>query len=123
MTFERNPGPRPSPARTPIVGAASPGSAPTPVSPAPDPVDRAFGRCWRRRSLAWNEIFSRAGMYLSTLSGSMVAIGLIAGSTNAGDIFFAFAFVILPVELFIGVATLARMRRGKLSRRDDRLSG
>ena len=31
------------------------------------------------RGLAWNESFSRAGMYLSTLSGAMVALGLVAG--------------------------------------------
>jgi hypothetical protein len=61
------------------------------------------------RGLAWNESFSRASMYLSTLSGAMVALGLVAGITSAGPIFDAFALVILPVVLFIGVATFIRM--------------
>ncbi len=30
------------------------------------------------RSLAWNESFSRAGMFLSTLSGAIVALALVA---------------------------------------------
>ncbi len=109
MTFERNPGPPPEPGPTPVVGAASPGSAATPVQVRLQILSTEHWSLLASRSLAWNEIFSRAGMYLSTLSGSMVALGLIAGIDNAGDIFFAFAFVILPVELFIGVATLARM--------------
>lgn len=61
------------------------------------------------RGLAWNELFSRAGMYLSTLTGSMVALGLIAGIDRFGDTFVAFALVILPVVLFVGIATFIRM--------------
>ncbi|MFI5255236.1 MAG: hypothetical protein ACHQ15_07255 [Candidatus Limnocylindrales bacterium] len=61
------------------------------------------------RSLAWNESFARGGMYLSTLSGAMVALGLIAGLDRVGDLFFLFAMVILPVVLFIGLATFIRM--------------
>lgn len=61
------------------------------------------------RSLAWNESFARAGMYLSTLSGGMVALALVAGVEKFGDAFFMFAIVILPVILFVGVATFARL--------------
>lgn len=61
------------------------------------------------RGLAWNESFARAGMYLSTLSGAMVALGLIAGVDRLGDVFVAFALVILPVVLFVGIATFVRM--------------
>ena len=61
------------------------------------------------RGLAWNELFSRAGMYLSTLTGAMVALGLIAGIDRFGDAFVAFALVILPVVLFVGLATFIRM--------------
>jgi uncharacterized membrane protein YphA (DoxX/SURF4 family) len=31
------------------------------------------------RSLAWNEAFARVGMYLTALTGAMVALGLVAG--------------------------------------------
>src|SRR5262249_51224311 len=61
------------------------------------------------RGLAWNEMFSRAGMSLSTLSGSMVALGLIAGVDGFGDAFTVFALVILPVVLFVGLGTWERM--------------
>ena len=61
------------------------------------------------RSLAWNETFSRAGMYLTTLSGAMVALALIAQATKFGHDSILFALVILPVVLFIGVATMIRL--------------
>lgn len=61
------------------------------------------------RSLAWNESFTRAGMFLSTLSGAIVALALVAQATAFGDGFFVFALVILPVVLFIGIASVVRM--------------
>src|SRR6195256_454928 len=60
------------------------------------------------RSLAWNESFSRAGMFLTTLTGAIVALALVAQASAFGDAFTLFALVILPVVLFIGVTT--RMR-------------
>src|SRR5437762_896442 len=61
------------------------------------------------RSLAWNESFSRAGMFLTTLSGAIVALGLVGGATGFGEAFTLFALVILPFVLFIGVATWIRL--------------
>jgi hypothetical protein len=61
------------------------------------------------RNLAWNESFSRAGMYLSTLSGAIVALGLVAGIDQFGHVFTVFALVILPLVLFVGLATHMRM--------------
>src|SRR5438309_2469474 len=61
------------------------------------------------RSLAWNESFSRAGMFLTTLSGAIVALGLVGGATGFGESFTLFALVILPVVLFIGLATWIRL--------------
>ncbi len=61
------------------------------------------------RSLAWNESFSRAGMFLTTLSGAIVALGLVGGATGFGQAFTLFALVILPVVFFIGVATWIRL--------------
>src|SRR5881275_108632 len=61
------------------------------------------------RSLAWNESFSRAGMFLTTLSGAIVALGLVGGATGFGQSFTLFALVILPVVLFIGLATWIRL--------------
>ena len=61
------------------------------------------------RSLAWNESFSRAGMFLSTLSGAIVALALVAQASAFGDAFTLFALVILPIVLFIGLATFIRL--------------
>src|SRR3989440_2621336 len=61
------------------------------------------------RSLAWNESFSRAGMFLTTLSGAIVALGLVGGASGFGESFTLFALVILPVVLFIGLATWIRL--------------
>lgn len=61
------------------------------------------------RSLAWNESFSRAGMFLSTLSGSIVALALVAQATEFGEGFRIFGLVILPVVLFVGIGTVLRM--------------
>ena len=61
------------------------------------------------RSLAWNEAFSRAGMFLSMLSGAIVALALVAQATDFGEGFGSFALVILPVVLFVGIATYIRL--------------
>ena len=61
------------------------------------------------RSLAWNESFSRAGMFLTTLTGAIVALALVAQASAFGDGFTLFALVILPVVLLIGVATGIRL--------------
>jgi hypothetical protein len=61
------------------------------------------------RSLAWNEAFSRAGMYLSTLSGAMVALALVAQGSGPGRVAQQFGLVILPIVLFVGIATFIRL--------------
>lgn len=61
------------------------------------------------RSLAWNEAFSRAGMFLSTLSGAIVALALVAQASAFGEGFRLFALVILPVVLLVGIGTVLRM--------------
>jgi hypothetical protein len=61
------------------------------------------------RSLSWNESFSRAGMFLSLLSMSVVALALVAQATAFGDAFAIFALLLLPVVLFVGIATYVRL--------------
>jgi hypothetical protein len=65
-----------------------------------------------QRSLSWTESFSRAGMFLATLSAATVALAL-AGSI-VGDEFLVFALVILPVVLFIGLATAIRLSQANV---------
>ncbi|WP_052436582.1 hypothetical protein [Georgenia sp. SUBG003] len=61
------------------------------------------------RSLAWQEAFARTGMYLATLSGSVVALALVAQADRFGHGFRLAAVVVLPVVLFVGVTTFVRL--------------
>ena len=61
------------------------------------------------RALAWSEAFSRTTMFLAVLSGSVVAIALVAQASAFGDAFALFALVLLPMVLFLGVATYFRL--------------
>ena len=66
------------------------------------------------RSLAWNESFSRAGMFLSTLAGAIVALALVAQASDFGTGFVGFALVLLPVVYFLGWATIVRLSQVNL---------
>jgi hypothetical protein len=61
------------------------------------------------RSLSWSEAFSRATMFLSVLSGAVVALALVAQAAGFGEGFVTFALLILPVVLFVGIATFMRL--------------
>jgi hypothetical protein len=61
------------------------------------------------RSLSWGESFSRAGLFLSVVSATAVALALVGQATDFGDRFAAFALVMLPVDLFVGLATFTRL--------------
>jgi hypothetical protein len=106
VTIERN-APPPEHAQPPAP--VGPDASPTPVQLRLQILSTEHWSLLASRGLAWNEIFSRAGMFLSTLSGSMVALGLIAGVDGFGDAFTVFALVILPVVLFVGFGTWERM--------------
>jgi hypothetical protein len=60
------------------------------------------------RALAWNETWARAGMFLTTASGAIVALALVSQASHFGESFRLFGLVILPVVLFIGLGTLFR---------------
>lgn len=61
------------------------------------------------RSLSWSESFSRAGLFLSVVSATAVALALVGQATAFGDQFIAFALVMLPIALFVGLATYTRL--------------
>jgi membrane protein implicated in regulation of membrane protease activity len=61
------------------------------------------------RSMTWNEVFTRAGMFLTMLSAAVVALALVAQATNFGPNFRLFALLVLPVVLFVGIATHIRL--------------
>jgi hypothetical protein len=61
------------------------------------------------RSMIWNEIFTRTGMFLTTLSAAAVAIALVAQATDFGENFRIFSLLVLPVELLLGFGTFIRL--------------
>ena len=54
-------------------------------------------------------MFSRAGIFLTVVSASVVALALVAQATDFGDGFYVFALLVLPIVLVLGVGTLVRL--------------
>ena len=61
------------------------------------------------RSLVYNEAFARAGMFLTFLTGTLVALGFVSQGSGYGKEFLLVATVLLGFDLFIGLATLGRI--------------
>jgi hypothetical protein len=113
MSFERSVGPpaEPAPTPAPATSDAAAGDVVANVSPAMrlQILSTEHWSLLASRSLAWNESFSRGGMFLATLSGAIVALALVAQATEFGEGFRIFGLVILPVVLFVGIGTNFRM--------------
>jgi hypothetical protein len=61
------------------------------------------------RSLIWNEAMSRATIFLTVLSASIIALALLADATGFGSQTTTLALVLLPVVLLLGIATYAHL--------------
>lgn len=61
------------------------------------------------RGMTWNEIFSRTGTFLTVLSAAVIATSLVAQASGFGNGFKAFALVVLPVVLLLGLTTFLRL--------------
>ena len=61
------------------------------------------------RSLTWNESFSRTTMFLSTLSGSIVAMAVVAQASSFGRESLWFVLALLAIALTLGLGTFARL--------------
>jgi hypothetical protein len=61
------------------------------------------------RSLTYSEAFSRVAMFISVLSGAMIAIALIAQADRFGRMFVLVTILILLTVLFVGLATIRRV--------------
>ena len=66
------------------------------------------------RSLAYNEAFVRAGMFLTFLSTSFVALALVAQAMSFGRDFLSVAAVVVTFDLVIGLTTFLRMNAANL---------
>jgi hypothetical protein len=105
--------PGPELAVTPAAGggtAASPAVSDHPLGP--DAVAILSAEHWSligSRSLLWNEALSRTTIFLSVLSAAIVALALVANATGFGPRTATLALVLLPVVLFLGIATHIRV--------------
>ncbi|MBA2313962.1 MAG: hypothetical protein H0V87_01135 [Chloroflexi bacterium] len=61
------------------------------------------------RSLVYNEAFARGAMYLTFLSATLVALGLVSTATGFSRDFLLIAAVVFGLDLFIGLATMGRV--------------
>ena len=61
------------------------------------------------RSLIWNEAQSRATVFLTVLSASIIALALLADATGFGAQTTTVALVLLPVVFLLGLAAYARL--------------
>jgi hypothetical protein len=60
------------------------------------------------RTLGYQEMFGRATIFTAVLSGTVIALAFLAQATHFGPETLWFAFVLLSVTLFIGLATFVR---------------
>jgi hypothetical protein len=60
------------------------------------------------RSSTIAESTGRASMFLSAISGGLVALGLIATATRVGTAFYVLGLVVLPTLAFVGLVTADR---------------
>ena len=61
------------------------------------------------RSLVYNEAFARAGMFLTFLSASLVALGFVYQGAGVGPDFPLIAAAVLGLDLLVGLATMGRI--------------
>jgi threonine/homoserine/homoserine lactone efflux protein len=61
------------------------------------------------RAATISESTGRASMFLSAVSGGLVALGLNATATHVGTAFYVFGLALLPTLVFIGFTTFERL--------------
>ncbi len=98
---------------------ASAKSAVTPITSPDDPraIQILSTEHWSvltARSLAYNEAFVRAGMFLTFLSTSLIALALLAEAMTFGQDFLTVAAIVLAFDFVIGLATFGRVAGANL---------
>lgn len=106
MTAER---PHETPSHPPEIGPVE-----SPVTTLDDPraISILTTEHWSllsARSLAYNEAFTRGGMFLTFLSMSFVALALFSSAMTFNEDFLTVAAVVLAFDFALGVTTYARI--------------
>ena len=66
------------------------------------------------RSITVSEANGRASIYLAALSSNLIALAFIGQMSRLGAAFYAFALILLPVLVFVGVVTFLRLVQASL---------
>jgi hypothetical protein len=93
--------------RQPSLDSAAP-----PVGLGPETATILATEHWSllgTRSMLWNEAMSRTTVFLTVLSAAVVSLALVASATGFGHRTTTLALALLPVVLFLGVATHLRL--------------
>jgi hypothetical protein len=61
------------------------------------------------RAATISESTGRATMFLSAVSGGLIALGLVATASKIGAAFYLFGLILLPTLAFVGLATFHRV--------------
>ena len=61
------------------------------------------------RAVTVNDSNGRTALYLGSLSGTLIALALVAQQSGLGKLFVVFALTVLPAVLFLGLVTYARV--------------
>ena len=72
-----------------------------------------------RRQMCWSEASNRGSMFMTVVGATVFGLALLGNATQFGRSFLLLTLLILPVLIFTGVSSLARM--GELDRQDGRL--
>ena len=104
----------PQPSESPESREDTGSSPPGPVISLDDPralqiLSTEHWSLLSARSLAYNEAFTRGGMFLSFLSMSFVALALLAQGMSFDREFLIIAAVVLAFDLIIGLTTYGRI--------------
>lgn len=70
------------------------------------------------RSVGYTDFFGRANMFFSVLTGTVIALALIAQTGRGGATLVAAAILMLSIVIFVGVTTIVRV--GQLTYQDGR---
>jgi len=104
--------PEMSPAGSSSVMNAAPGARPDDPLADPRALQILSTEHWSllaARSLAYNEAFSRAGMFLSFFSASLIVMGFLLSSATFGKAVVPVIALLLLADAYVGAATVGRL--------------
>ena len=82
--------------------------------PRPHLSRPSISTCRRLDAITVSEANGRASIYLAALSSNLIALAFIGQMSRLGAAFYAFALILLPVLVFVGLVTFLRLVQSSL---------